>query len=128
MSGVDPVPARREAAIAAGATDVVDPAEGDSVEQIRAITAGRGADFVFESIGRRETYVQAREATIIGGTTVYVGMYSHSAAPLSFSMADLHRPGRLVGCAYGSANVRSDYQRLIGYVESGEFNLADMVT
>ncbi|MGZ4705007.1 MAG: alcohol dehydrogenase catalytic domain-containing protein, partial [Acidimicrobiales bacterium] len=56
---VDPVPGRREASLAAGATHVIDPADGDPVEQVRALTEGRGADYTFEVVGRPELMVQA---------------------------------------------------------------------
>jgi S-(hydroxymethyl)glutathione dehydrogenase/alcohol dehydrogenase len=125
---VDPVGDRRAAALAAGATDVLDPADGDTVEQLRAATDGRGADYVFEAGGRRDTYLQARAATIAGGMTVFVGGASMSADPIPFTMQELHQPGALVGCAYGSAHVRTDFPRLVRLVESGAVDLGGMVT
>ena len=38
---VDPVPMKREVALAMGATDAVDPAAGSIVEQVRELTARR---------------------------------------------------------------------------------------
>jgi len=125
---VDPVADRRAAALAAGATEVFDPTDGDTAEQLRAATDGRGADYVFEAGGRRDTYLQARAATIAGGTTVFVGGASMSADPIPFSMDELHRPGALVGCAYGSAHVRTDFPRLVELVESGVVELGGMIT
>src|SRR5690606_37420967 len=42
---VDPAAGRREASLALGATHAIDPAGGDPVEQVRALTDGRGADY-----------------------------------------------------------------------------------
>jgi Zn-dependent alcohol dehydrogenase len=53
---VDPLESKRNAAAAAGATDLIDPTEGDPVEQVRALTsASPGLDDVgdehTESVG-----------------------------------------------------------------------------
>ena len=42
---VDPIAERRELAGRFGATDTVDPEAGDPVEQVKALTHGRGADY-----------------------------------------------------------------------------------
>lgn len=50
---VDVDPAKLELARAAGATHTVNPAQGDAVEAVRAITGGRLADVVVEGTGAR---------------------------------------------------------------------------
>src|SRR6266849_5479152 len=50
------------------AIDLIDPADGDPVEQVRAGTGGRGADYVFEVIGLPETILQAYMTARRGGT------------------------------------------------------------
>ncbi|HEX6311319.1 MAG TPA: alcohol dehydrogenase catalytic domain-containing protein, partial [Acidimicrobiia bacterium] len=54
---IDPVELKRKAAEQLGATDLVDPAAGDPVAQVQALTGGRGADYAFEVIGMPETIV-----------------------------------------------------------------------
>ncbi len=49
--GVDPVAMKRDAAIALGATTVVDPGEENPGDVARARTEGRGADVAFEAVG-----------------------------------------------------------------------------
>src|SRR5207253_6907768 len=56
---VDPVELKRKTAEQLGATDLIDPAEGDAVAQVQAATGGRGTDYAFEVIGLPETIVQA---------------------------------------------------------------------
>src|SRR5438094_522443 len=56
---VDPVELKRKTAEQQGATDLVDPGQGDSVAQVQALTGGRGVDYAFEVIGLPETVVQA---------------------------------------------------------------------
>ncbi|MGB3055071.1 MAG: zinc-binding dehydrogenase, partial [Acidimicrobiales bacterium] len=71
---VDPLDHKRRQAEAFGATDLVDPAAGDPVAQIRDATAGRGADYAFEVLGRPETISQAYATIRKGGTAVLIGM------------------------------------------------------
>ena len=71
---VDPVEMKRKTAEQFGATDLIDPADGDPVEQVRAATGGRGTDYAFEVIGLPETILQAYEVARRGGTAVVVGM------------------------------------------------------
>ena len=57
---IDPVDAEaQDRARQFGATDLVDPGEGDPVEQVMALTGGRGVDYAFEVIGLPETIAQA---------------------------------------------------------------------
>jgi S-(hydroxymethyl)glutathione dehydrogenase/alcohol dehydrogenase len=124
---VDPIAFKRDSAKSLGATDGVDPAEGDPVEQLRAATAGRGVDYVFEVVGRAQTVVQAHAAARLGGTVVLIG----AGAPgeqVSFDLFALHREKRLLGCGYGSAQVRRDIPRLVTLAESGQLDLDSMVT
>ena len=55
-----------------GATHALDPADGDPVEQIRAIVPG-GVDVAFEALGRPEVADQAFRSVRYGGTTVLIG-------------------------------------------------------
>jgi len=48
---IDPQELKRKTAKKLGATDVVDPSQGDPVEQVKALTGGRGAVYAFEVIG-----------------------------------------------------------------------------
>jgi Zn-dependent alcohol dehydrogenase len=69
---VDPVPVKRTLALRLGASHAVDPADGDPVDQVRAI-AGDGVDFAFEALGRTEVAEQAFRSVRDGGTTVLIG-------------------------------------------------------
>ncbi len=69
---VDPVPIKRRLAARLGATHVIDPADGDPAEQVRAIV-GDGVDFAFEALGEPEVGEQAFRSVRDGGTTVLIG-------------------------------------------------------
>ena len=56
---VDLLPAKLELAKRFGATDVVNPAEGDPIERVREIVGRAGVDHAFEVIGLPATVQQA---------------------------------------------------------------------
>ena len=76
---IDPAPGRRDTSLRMGATHTIDPAAGDPVEQVRALSAGRGVDYSFEVVGRPELMVQAFDLARAAGTVTLVGMPSKDA-------------------------------------------------
>jgi S-(hydroxymethyl)glutathione dehydrogenase / alcohol dehydrogenase len=125
---VDPVELKREAARNFGATDTVDPAKGDPVSRIQALTGGRGADYAFEVIGLPETITQAFSAARRGGTAVVVGMPRMDSMVTFPGFAMFYEEKRLLGCVYGSAQVRRDFPRFVHLVETGRLDLGTMVS
>jgi threonine dehydrogenase-like Zn-dependent dehydrogenase len=71
---LDPSTGRRALALAMGASDAIDPAAGDPVDAIKALTHGRGADCSLEASGAGA----ARKAAINGvrswGKVAFVGV------------------------------------------------------
>ena len=125
---IDPLPMKRESARRFGATDDVDPGAGDPVEQVQALTGGRGVDFAFEVVGVEQLQAQALEMTRRGGTTVLVGVAGRSAALALPTMRMVMEDRTVKGSYYGSARVTRDYPRFIELIESGRVDLGGMVT
>jgi S-(hydroxymethyl)glutathione dehydrogenase / alcohol dehydrogenase len=124
---IDPGALQRETALALGATDAVDPGAGDPVEAVRALTGGRGVDYAFEVAGVQETLSAAYELTRRGGTLVMVAV--QMAAEFSWKPFDAVRnEKRVLGCWYGSAEVRRDFPRLIELAATGRLDIAAMVS
>ena len=94
---------KRKTAEQLGATDLVDPADGDPVEQVQALTGGRGADYAFEVIGLPETILQAYNMARRGGTVVIVGMPRVDAQVTLSAIELFYDEKTLLGCMYGSA-------------------------
>jgi S-(hydroxymethyl)glutathione dehydrogenase / alcohol dehydrogenase len=123
---VDPVPGKRETARSFGATHVVDPA--GLADLVRELTLGAGFDYVFEVVGRSGTLRQAWDATRRGGVTVAVGAGS-STDMVSFSAGELYASERkLLGCLYGSADVRRDFHRMLALWQAGRLDLTGLVS
>jgi S-(hydroxymethyl)glutathione dehydrogenase/alcohol dehydrogenase len=125
---IDPVALKRETALKLGATDAVDPADGDPLGQVQALTGGRGADYTFEVIGTPETIAQAFHMARSGGTCVAVGVPRFDQDVVLPSMPLILGEKSLLGCVYGSAQVRRDFPRLISLVEQGKLDIGDMVS
>jgi S-(hydroxymethyl)glutathione dehydrogenase/alcohol dehydrogenase len=125
---VDAQAKKLQMAQAFGATDQVDATQVDPVEAIRKLTHGRGADYAFEAIGRKETIEQAYAATRKGGTCVVIGLGSlKDFVALNVFMLPLLEK-RLLGSWYGSANVHLDIPRLFDLYRTGKLKLDELVT
>ena len=125
---VDMVPMKREQAKKFGATDAVDPKQGDAAAQVRELTGGRGVDYAFEVIGLPETILQTYAMARNGGTVCIVGM-ARADAMVTFPAFQLFfEEKRILGSKYGSAHVRRDFQRFIDLIETGRLDTTHMVT
>jgi S-(hydroxymethyl)glutathione dehydrogenase/alcohol dehydrogenase len=125
---VDLVEMKRKTALQFGATDVVDPAEGDAVAQVKALTGGRGVDYSFEVIGLPETITSAHGMARNGGTVCVVGMTRMDAQITLSAFALFYEGKTIVGSKYGSAQVRRDFQRFADLVETGRLDTSSMVS
>ena len=124
---VDVVSDKLDSALAAGATDVVD-GTGDVEAGVRALTEGRGADYVFEVIGRGDTIKLAYRITRRGGTTVIVGA-GRIDDEVSFSALELFYQARnLMGCVYGSADPDRDFPMLVDLYRTGRLDLDQLIS
>jgi S-(hydroxymethyl)glutathione dehydrogenase/alcohol dehydrogenase len=125
---VDPVDLKRRIAAGFGATDCIDPAAYDAVEQIRSATGGRGADYAFEVIGSPDVLVQAFTAVRKRGTVVAVGMPAAGATVTLPAGPLFMQEKRILGCFYGSASPVVHFPLLVDLVETGRLDLAPMVS
>jgi S-(hydroxymethyl)glutathione dehydrogenase / alcohol dehydrogenase len=125
---LDLAPAKRDLALSAGATHAVDPADEDAIEQVKELTSGRGSDYVFDVVGKPGTVLQSFQMTRTGGATVVIGVarIDESISLPAFQLVLGER--RVLGCAFGSAQVRRDFARMIDLVDCGKLNLEDMVS
>ena len=123
---VDMVEAKLAQARTFGATHAVLP---DQLEEAKAtLTGGDGFDYALECIGRSDTVRQAYDATRRGGTTVVVGMGSFKDT-LELNGFELAYQARtLKGSMYGSADVRTDFAKLLRLWRQGKLDLEGMIS
>ena len=126
--GIDPVASRRQASVRVGATHVLDPADSDPVEQVRALTQGRGVDYSFEVVGRVELIQQAYDMARRSGTVTLVGMPPMDATWTISAFGAVFSGKRLVGSVMGGAQILRDFPRFIRLAEAGRLDLGSLVS
>ncbi len=122
---VDLVPEKLDQAKLFGATDACHP---DQLDQVKAELTGDGFDYAFEAIGLPVTMRAAFDAVRRGGTACIIGVGAMDQE-VSFNGFELFFAEKtLKGSYYGSADVRSDFTRLIKLWRAGQLDLEGMIT
>lgn len=107
----------------AGATDTVNSAAGNLVEQLLNATAGRGPDVIVEAIGLPQTYLAAVQAVAFTGRVVYIG---YAKEPVAFQ-TDLFVKKEID--ILGSRNaLPEDFAQVIAMLEAGHFPVESAVS
>lgn len=123
---VDGVAERLEIAKRLGADITINYRTQDPLEQIMAITAGKGVDVAIEALGTQQTFESCLRALKSGGTLSSLGVYSGKLSmPLDAIAAGLgdHKIITTL-CPGGKERMR----RLMEVVASGRVDLTAMVT
>src|SRR5205809_7053639 len=123
---VDTNPVKLQLATKLGATDVVDPRNGDVVQQVRDLTNG-GVNHSFEVLGRKETAEQAFAMLAPGGTATIVGMIPFGQK-IELHGFDFLRERKIQGSSMGSNHFRVDMPRLVEFYMRGKLHLEDWIS
>lgn len=125
---IDADAAALERARALGATDLVQ-AGAAATETVLELTGGRGADVVFEAVGRPELLTAALAMTRRGGEMVVVGMPRFDATWTISPMPQfVGAERRIQGCRYGSCDLKRDVPRILDHYRRGELALDGLIT
>jgi S-(hydroxymethyl)glutathione dehydrogenase / alcohol dehydrogenase len=124
---VDRRPAPLQLARAFGATEAIDGNLAPAVDAIRAASGGRGADFVFDTVGSPSTLADALAATRKGGTAVLTGLSRIDATGNIPMFPFVMQEKRLIGSVYGSGRPTEDIARLAGWFRDGKLKLSELV-
>jgi S-(hydroxymethyl)glutathione dehydrogenase/alcohol dehydrogenase len=119
--------ARREGARPFGATDLVDASAPDAPEQVRALTGGRGADYVIECAGHERAFQLSVEAVRPGGQVVWLGKVNVDTQ-VSFRWGTLMGEKRIVRSSYGDAVPTRDFPWIAREYMAGRLMLDELIT
>ncbi|MEQ9487599.1 MAG: Zn-dependent alcohol dehydrogenase [Alphaproteobacteria bacterium] len=125
---MDLVESKRKTALDFGATHAVDPSANDAKEQVLAATDGRGADYVFVTVGATRAYQQSISFLAPGGSVVYVGM---PAVGETIDIEPLNIAGygqSIRGSLMGSTHVQQDIPALADLYRQGRLKLDELVS
>jgi S-(hydroxymethyl)glutathione dehydrogenase/alcohol dehydrogenase len=118
---------KRDVARAFGATDTVDAGAPDAAEQVRALTAGRGADYVFECAGHKDAFRLSIEAVRPGGQVVWLGKIDVNE-DVAFRWGSLMGEKRIVRSSYGDAVPSRDFPWIAREYLEGRLKLDELIT
>jgi S-(hydroxymethyl)glutathione dehydrogenase / alcohol dehydrogenase len=111
-----------------GATHAINPKNNDVVETIRGITGGRGADYVFVTVGAKAAFEQAFGYIAKGGSVVIVGMPA-SGVMTEFDPGTLAAWGqRVLGSKMGSSRLALDVPMLVELYQQGRLKLDELIS
>jgi S-(hydroxymethyl)glutathione dehydrogenase / alcohol dehydrogenase len=111
-----------------GATDRVEASDENLAERVRELTGGRGADYVFDTVGAPATLTQALAFARKGGTVVVTGLSRLDALAGIKLFPFVMQEKRLVGSLYGSGQPARDVPRLVALYKEGRLKLDELVT
>jgi S-(hydroxymethyl)glutathione dehydrogenase/alcohol dehydrogenase len=111
-----------------GATHTIDPRSQNAQEEIKALTGGRGVDFVFVTVGAKVAFDRAFDYITKNGSVVVVGM------PPSGVFAE-YDPGtlaawnqKILGSKMGETHVATDIPALVDLYRAGRLKLDELIT
>ena len=117
-----------ELALEFGATEAIEASNEDLPKIVRELTNGRGADYVFDTVGAPETIHQSLALTRKGGTIILTGLSRTEAMASVPIFPFVFQEKRLVGSIYGSGQPLKDIPRLVAMYEEGRLKLDQLVT
>ena len=134
LSGAHPIIAldlaedKLEAAKAFGATHGLSPLDNDLPGAVRDLTDGRGADYVFVTVGSTKAIEQGLTLLRPGGSLVIVGMPPSGATvafePLDFADASQ----KILGSKMGGTKLQVDVPKLVALYQQGRLKLDELIT
>ncbi len=119
----DVIQKRLDKAKSLGATEVINAAEKDTVEEIMRLTDGKGCDLVFETAGSRITTQQTPYLVKIGGKIVLVGMAPNPK--LEYDFAPLSNKEVTIQTIF---RYRNKYPMAIQAISSGKIPIKEIAT
>ena len=125
---VDILPNKLEFARQFGATHTINGSTANAVEQIRALTDGKGVEYAFEAIGLPATMRQAYDSLRKRGMAVVVGVTPMTAEVSVPVMSLVYEERILTGSVYGSSRPSIDIPKLIALYRSGKLKLDELLT
>jgi S-(hydroxymethyl)glutathione dehydrogenase/alcohol dehydrogenase len=125
---VDVLENKLKMAMKFGATHMVNAKNDKAADEIRELTDGRGADFVFVTVGSIGAIKQGMSFTGLRGTTVLIGLPNYKDQ-LSFAPLEIIPTEKsLIGGFMGATNIKVDIPNLINLYQKGKLKLDELIT
>ncbi|MCC5779207.1 Zn-dependent alcohol dehydrogenase [Nitratireductor sp. B36] len=111
-----------------GATHAFSPADPDHTKAIKALTQGRGVDFVFVTVGVESALASAPRYITRNGSVIVVGMPANGVRiPYDpGKLAALNQ--KIIGSKMGETRLRHDIPILVEHYQKGRLKLDELIT
>ncbi|MBX6389918.1 MAG: zinc-binding dehydrogenase [Frankia sp.] len=121
---VDPNPAARARALAAGADHALDPADPDVVSQVLAVTDGRGLDLAVDLAGANAVLAQGQRCLARGGRLLVIGLSMEPLALAPGLLLGVLRQSVLGHLGYG----RRDLEQVVALAGAGRIDVSGSIS
>ena len=117
-----------EVAKSMGATHGINPADRDAVEQVMAVTEGRGADYVFVTVGVKAAIDSAQNYITRNGSVIVVGMPGVDTRG-DYDPVTLAAWGqKIIGTKMGNTILSEDVPELLELYSAGKYQLDPLIS
>jgi S-(hydroxymethyl)glutathione dehydrogenase / alcohol dehydrogenase len=123
---IDTNPVKLQLATKLGATDIINPKDGDVVQKVKDLTKG-GVHHAIECLGLKVTAEQSFQMLGLGGTATLVGMVPFGQK-IELHGFDFLRERKIQGSSMGSNRFRTDMPRLIEFYMQRKLHLDDWIS
>ena len=111
-----------------GATHCINSASEDALATVQSLTQGRGADYVFVTVGSTKAIEQSVEFARKGGSICIVGM-PPSGAMAAFEGVNIANDAKkLLGSKMGSTRLQVDIPGLVELYQQGRLKLDELIS
>lgn len=111
-----------------GATHTLEATAETILDEVRQLTDGRGADYVFDTVGAAATIAQALTFARKGGTIIVTGLSRTDTLASIPLFPFVMQEKRLIGSVYGSGQPSRDVPRLVALYQEGKLKLNELAT
>ena len=125
---IDLAESKLQAALEFGATHTLNPLTDDVVARVRELTDGRGADYVFVTVGAKAAFDASYALLAKAGAVVLVGM------PANGVMSEID-PGtmaaysqRILGSKMGGSRISINIPNLVNLYKQGRLKLDELIS
>jgi len=124
---IDLLPEKTDVAVQFGATDRINAADGDSVEQLLSLIPD-GVDYAFDAIGHTKTTEQSIQMLALGGAAVIVGLPPTGAKASFEPLVLAESDQRILGSNYGSVRPSIDIPAIVDRYMDGQIKLEPLIS
>jgi Zn-dependent alcohol dehydrogenase len=125
---IDLSPEKLAASQIFGATHTIDPRAEDARDAVRALTRGRGADYVFVAAGAAPAIEMGATLLRRGGTLVVIGL-TPEGVKVAFDALDVGDSAlRILGSKMGSVRLQVDIPKLANWYLAGRLKLDELIS